>query len=167
MELTCRMFQCIKKAWLSHCNHLFGNWFGIFFSLFNILVIWYFFSTLLHLYLSVSLEIYDPLFYMNFRCHVSLNARSSVVFCEKQQLLFCTNSENSMSNDLQRQDASIKENICCETVLFECLVNGHYVLSEDTQSIKLCVTNGFLRWNQWHMYQFFTIHQDLSFLTYK
>ncbi|XP_066379699.1 uncharacterized protein [Miscanthus floridulus] len=44
-----------------------------------------------------------------------------------------------------RQDASIKENICCETVLLECLVNGHYVLSEDTQSIKLCVTNGFLR----------------------
>ena len=33
MELTCRMFQCIKKTRLSHCDHLFGNWFGIFFTL--------------------------------------------------------------------------------------------------------------------------------------
>lgn len=55
--------------------------------------------TLVHRYLSVSLEIYYPLFCTNFRCHVSLNARSYVLFCEKLQL-FCTNSENSMSSDL-------------------------------------------------------------------
>lgn len=121
MELTCRMFQCIKKAWLSHRDHLFGNRFGIFFFTpqhFGHLVFFSLFYLFIYRFPWKSMIHYST-WISDAMCHWMHS--HLLFFCEKLQL-YCTNSENSMPSDLQRQDASIKENICCQTVLLECLV---------------------------------------------